>query len=403
MSEERHSALGIRAAQGSATAGTPTPRRGPIVRRGLYALLAVVLLLGIGGARTLILRVVHARALAAATATQAVPFVTVIQAKESPDQESLQLPGTLLGAVESPIYARANGYLRRWYRDIGSEVAKGDLLAEIDTPEIDQQLSQSIAAREQAVANLDLTRTSFERWENLRSKDVVSQQELDERRGAYAQAQANLAAAEAGVRRLQELASFKRVVAPFSGVVTRRNVDVGDLVDAGNGGAGRALFVLSQVDPLRLYVFVPQAYAQLVHAGQDVTVTQPELPGSGFAGRIARTAGAIDTQTRTLQVEITLPNANHRLLPGAFVQVSLHATGRPALTVPTNALLFRGDGIRVAVVDGSSHVKLRPVTVGRDFGTRIEILDGIGSTDRLVVNPADSLADGDEVRIASKS
>jgi len=343
------------------------------------------------------------RSAASESARASVPVVSVDVPQPADALERLELPGTLSPALEAPIYARTSGYLARLHADIGQRVRAGDLLAEIDTPEIDQQLSQSIAAREQAVANLDLTRTSFERWENLRSKDVVSQQELDERRGAYAQAQANLAAAEAGVRRLQELASFKRVVAPFSGVVTRRNVDVGDLVDAGNGGAGRALFVLSQVDPLRLYVFVPQAYAQLVHAGQDVTVTQPELPGSGFAGRIARTAGAIDTQTRTLQVEITLPNANHRLLPGAFVQVSLHATGRPALTVPTNALLFRGDGIRVAVVDGSSHVKLRPVTVGRDFGTRIEILDGIGSTDRLVVNPADSLADGDEVRIASKS
>jgi RND family efflux transporter MFP subunit len=311
---------------------------------------------------------------------------------------TLALPGTLQGFVQAPISARASGYLRRWYKDIGSRVEKGELLADIETPEIDQQLSQAIAARQQAASSLALASSTVERWEALRKKDAVSQQELDERRSADAQARANVAAADANVERLRQTESFKRVVAPFSGVITRRNVDVGDLIDA--GGAGRALFLLAQTDPLRVYVSVPQAYAQLIKPGQEVAVTQAELAGQTFQGKVARTAASIDAATRTMQVEITLPNRDGTLLPGAYVQVALPLQASRTLVIPTNALMFRADGTRVAVLNAAGTVNLRPVKIGRNFGNTVELLEGAAATDRLVLNPPDSLAEGDKLAVA---
>ena len=393
MTDKRHTGMGM---HDMPDAAPPIPR-GKIRRRGAIVILIVLLLLALGGARTVAMRVVHAQTLDQATAEQTQQNVVTIFAQQGQAQQTLQLPGTLLGAIESPIYARANGYLLHWYKDIGAPVKKGDLLAEIETPELDQQLSQSKAARDQSAASLELAHTSYDRWHELRGKDVVSQQELDERQGAYAQAQANVSAASADVRRLEQLTGFKRVLAPFDGVITRRNIDVGDLVNAGNGGAGSALFSESQIDRLRLYVYVPQAYAQLVRAGQQVTVLQSELPGQQFTGTIARTAGAIDQATRTLQIEVSLENEDHKLLPGAFVQVALHTSATPALTVPTNTLLFRGDGTHVATVDDGGKVGMPIVTIGRDFGTRVEILAGITATDHLIVNPPDSIAAGDRV------
>jgi RND family efflux transporter MFP subunit len=229
----------------------------------------------------------------------------------------------------------------------------------------------------------------------------VSQQELDERRSNNAQARANLAAADANVERLRQMKGFNRVVAPFDGVITKRNVDVGDLIDAG-GGAGRALFLLSQTDPLRVYVSVPQTYAQLVKPGQQVVVTQAELRGERFKGEIVRTAASIDAATRTMQVEIRLPNEDDKLLPGAFVQVALGVEASGALTIPTNVLLFRPEGPRVAAVQPDGKVSLRAVKMGRNFGEAIEVLDGLTATDKLVLNPSDSLSDGDVVVISQK-
>jgi len=310
--------------------------------------------------------------------------------------QTLALPGTLQGFVQSPIAARSAGYLRRWTKDIGSRVEKGEVLAEIETPEIDQQLSQAVAAREQAASSMELARSTVERWEGLRKKDVVSQQDLDEKRSSAAQARANLAAADANVQRLRQLEGFKRVVAPFSGVITKRNVDVGDLIDL----SGKPLFTLSQTDPLRVYVNVPQSYAQLVKPGQPVVITQGELRGQSFKGTVARTAASIDTGTRTMQVEIALPNKEGLLMPGAYVQVSLPLQATQSLLVPTNALLFRGEGSRVAVVDKAGRVKLRAVTLGRNYGESVEVLDGVTAADVLVLNPSDSLTDGDEVAVA---
>jgi RND family efflux transporter MFP subunit len=280
---------------------------------------------------------------------------------------------------------------------------KGELLAEIETPEIDQQLSQAIATRAQTASSLELAKGTQERWEALRKKDAVSQQELDEKRSANVQARANVAAADANVERLRQMEGFKRVVAPFAGIITKRNVDVGDLIDAGGGSGARALFVLSQTDPLRVYVNVPQTYAQLIKVGQKVAITQTELPGKRFDGEIVRTAGSIDTTTRTMQVEINLPNKNAMLLPGAFVQVALPLPADASLVIPANALLFRKDGLSVAVVDGNGTVHLRPVQIGRNLGPTIEVLQGVSISDRLVLNPADSLAEGDHVTVSAAS
>jgi RND family efflux transporter MFP subunit len=227
-----------------------------------------------------------------------------------------------------------------------------------------------------------------DRWEGLRKKDVVSQQDLDERRSAVTQSQANLAAADANVQRLRQLESFKRVVAPFDGVITRRNVDVGDLIEAG-GAASRPLFLLSQTDALRVYVNVPQAYAQLIKPGQEVQVTQAEVRGRTFRGQVARTAASIDAATRTMQIEVSLPNRDGALLPGAYVQVALPLQASGSLVVPTNTLLVRAEGTMVALVDAQGRVTLKRVSVGRNFGETFEALDGIDDADRIVLNPPD--------------
>jgi RND family efflux transporter MFP subunit len=398
MSEKRHAGLGIHGLQAHAPAHAV--RRAPAMRRAKIVGIAILVLLAAGALRTVVGKQSQARSLDASTAAHARNFVTTVQPKPSGSTQPLELPGTLQGYVESPIYARASGYVARWYKNIGSRVEKGELLAEIETPEIDQQLSQAVAAREQTVASLGLARSSSERWESLRTRDAVSQQELDERRSTYAQAQANLAAADANVHRLRELESFKRVVAPFSGLVIRRNVDVGDLIDAGNGGIGRSLFTVAQTDPLRLYVNVPQAYAYMIKAGQDVTVTLDEVPGQKFRGTVARTAGAIDTATRTMQTEIALSNRDGKLLPGAYARVVLPGGVSQSLVVPINTLLFRAEGPRVAVVDAGGRVRLQPVTIGRDLGTAIEIASGITANDNLVLNPPDALTDGTVVTLA---
>ena len=403
MSEQRHAALAIHPiAADEEGEHHELPRRRQIVRRTRIAVLVVLALLGVGAARTVYVRVSNARALEAGTAERAIQYVKTALPQTTGTGQTLALPGTLQGFTQSPISARASGYLKRWTKDIGSRVEKGELLAEIETPEIDQQLSQAIAARQQAASGLELAKSTVARWENLRKKDVVSQQDLDERRSALAQSTANLAAADANMQRLRQTEGFKRVLAPFAGVITRRNVDVGDLIDAGGGGGGRALFMLAQTDPLRVYINVPQAYAQLIKAGQPVVVTQAELRGQSFKGEVARTSGAIDTTTRMMQVEVSLPNKDGTLLPGAYVQVSLPLAASQSLTIPANALIFRAEGTRVAVVDSQGRVHLRTVQLGRNYGETVEVLDGLGATDRLVLNPSDSLADGDVVVVAKE-
>jgi len=365
---------------------------------------AVLLVLITAGVVTFLNRKSETDALAKETEAVSVPTVAVVQPQAEPGNDELVLPGNLQAFIESPIFARTNGYLLRWYKDMGSKVEKGELLAAIDTPEVDQELSQARASREQIKAALGLAKISTDRWANLLKSDSVSQQEADQQASGYQQALANLAAADANVRRLEELESFKNVYAPFSGVLTRRNVDPGALINSGAQAAGRELFDIARVDPLRVYVSVPQAYAPNIKAGMKANVTLQEFPGQKFVGTVVRTAEAIDLATRTLNTEVDVPNKDGKLLPGSFGQVHF-ATGTsvPRITIPVNAMLFRAEGAQVAVVDKDGKVHLRPISIGRDFGATLEILGGLDVSDQIIINPSDSLEEGQKVHVAKPS
>jgi multidrug efflux system membrane fusion protein len=388
----RHQQIGIQ----------PPPEVPPAPPRKALMIVGVLLLiLLIAGGFTLWEHVTHERALAKETERETVPTVAVIHPQSEKPDEDLVLPGSLQAYEESPIYARTSGYLVRWYKDIGSRISKGELLAKIDTPEVDQELNQARATRQQTLAQLELAKISADRWENLRKTDSVSAQEADQYVSAYKQSQANLAAADANVRRLEQLEGFKDVYAPFPGVLTRRNVDPGALINAGAGAAGRELFDLARVDPLRVYTSVPQAYAPFIKVGAKTAVTLQEFPGQKFAGTVARTAESIDPVTRTLLTEVDVPNKDGRLLPGSLGEVHFAVgTGVNKVTIPVNAMLFRAEGPRVAVIGSDNKVQLRPINIGRDYGATLEILGGVSPTDQVVVNPADSLEDGQQVNLA---
>ena len=370
------------------------------VKRAKLLVAAIICALVVGVVVIFVLRGFEAAALASATEIHAKQYVTTTTPKMGGEELPLTLPGTLQGVNEATLYARSSGYVLRWTKDIGSSVKKGELLAEIAAPEIDQELSQAAAAQQQSASSEALAKSTAERWKNLREKDAVTQQDLDERLSTYLQAQSNLASAKANTARLRNMQGFNKVVAPFDGVVTSRKIEVGDLVDAGNGGAGKALFSIAQVDPLRLYVFVPQIYAQQVKVGDQVTISLADQGAVEFKGTIARTARAIDTATRTMQVEISVPNPNDAFIAGAYVQVNLPIKqNASALLVPTNVLLFRPDGPRVATVNAEGRVRLSAVKLGTDFGSTVAVTDGLKPDDRIILNPADSLADGDIVTI----
>jgi multidrug efflux system membrane fusion protein len=374
-----------------------------VVRLAKYAAAGIVAILLLGAAAVLLLRIIHARELEDSTAVHARQYVSTTTPQVNNEGMPVTLPGTLFGFIESTVYARSSGYVVRWTKDIGAPVKKGELLAQITAPEVDQQLNQAEATLAQSAASEALAKSTAARWQSLREKDAVTQQDLDERLSAYKQAQSDLAAATANVSRLRSLQGFNNVTAPFDGVVTRRNIDIGDLVNAGNGGTGSALFAVAQVDPLRLYIYVPQAYAHQIRVGDAVTVTLAERVGEKYQGVIARTAGAIDTTTRTMQVEIRVPNPDGALIAGSYVQVLLPIKGESTgMVVPTNVLLFRPSGVYVAVVDGTGRVDLKRVQLGTDFGTAVEVLSGLQQSDQIVINPADSLATGDVVTLAAK-
>jgi multidrug efflux system membrane fusion protein len=382
----------------------PPDRGGAPAGRGKILVGAALLILVTAGAMTFLSRKSESDALAKETEAISVPTVAVVHPQAEDGNDELVLPGNLQAFEESPIFARTNGYLLRWYKDIGSKIQKGELLAAIDTPEVDQELSQARASREQVRSALGLAKISADRWANLRKSDSVSQQEADQQASGYQQALANLAAADANVRRLEQLESFKNVFAPFSGVLTRRNVDPGALINSGAGVAGRELFDVARVDPLRVYVSVPQAYAPSMRVGLKANVTLQEFPGQKFSGTVARTADAIDPATRTLNTEVDVPNKDGKLLPGSFGQVHF-ATGTsvPRITIPVNAMLFRAEGPRVAVVDKDSKVHLRPINIGRDFGATLEILGGLDVSDQIIINPSDSLEEGQQVHLPKES
>ena len=380
---------------------TPPPELPPAPpRKAIIIVVLVVAALAVSGAASMFNRVRAGRALAKETEIDSVATVAVVHPiAEKPDEE-LVLPASLQAYEESPIYARTNGYLLRWYRDIGSHVNQGELLADIDTPEVDQELSQARASRQQSSAQLDIAKISADRWQNLRKTDSVSQQENDMQTNAYQQAVANLAAADANVRRLEQLESFKHVYAPFSGVLVKRNVDPGALINAGS--VGMELFILAKVDPLRVFTNVPQAYSPAIKDGMPAYITLQEIPGQKFRGTVARTAEAIDPATRTLLTEVDVPNKDGRLLRGSFGEVHFSPKiNAEKVTVPVNAMLFRREGPQLAIVGADNKVQLRPITIGRDYGTTLEILGGVSVEDRIIINPADSLEDGQSVNVAA--
>jgi membrane fusion protein, multidrug efflux system len=362
---------------------------------------AFILVLLIAGIVTIVSKLSEKKALAAETERLATPSVSLTHPTQEQSHEELVLPATVQAYKESPIYARTNGYVLHWYKDIGSHVNKGDLLADIDTPEVDQELLQARATRQQIQAQLGLAKSSAERWENLRKSDSVSQQEVDQQVSGYQQAQANLAASDANVRRLQQMEAFKHVYAPFSGVLTKRNIDVGALINAGNAGPDKELFDVAQVDPLRVYVNVPQTYSPAIKIGMKAFLEQGEYAGQQFEGQVVRTSESIDPTTRTLLAEIDVPNHNGKILPGAYAQVHFAAKiNAPRLTVPINTLLFRAEGPRAAVVGSDNKVQLRPIGIGRDYGSAVEVVSGLQASDQIIVNPADSLEDGQQVNVA---
>ena len=363
-------------------------------------LVGIAVVLVIIGIFTLLQRREQYNALAKETEKSAIPTVAVIHPTVEPSQEDLVLPSTLQAYVESPIYARTTGYVKKWYHDIGSHVQKGDLLAEIETPEVDQQLSQARADLGTMQANENLSRITATRFEELIKTDGVSKQEVDNAVGDYAARRAAVASAQANVRRLEELESFKRVYAPFSGVITRRNVDLGNLINAGNGGTAQEMFVLAATDPIRAYVSVPEVYAAAVHTGLAAYLELTQFPGQKFQAKVARTADAIDLSSRTLNTEVDVPNKAGQLLPGGYAQVHLQVgvTGT-RLQVPVNALLFRAEGLRAVVVDANHKTHLQQLAIGRDYGTSLEVLQGLRPDDWIVLNPPDSLDEGMQVNV----
>ena len=371
-------------------------------RKALLIIAFVVIVLAVGGAISMFSRMRATRALERETEIEAIPVVAMVHPSTEAPDEQLVLPASVQAYEESPIFARTNGYLLRWNKDIGSKVAEGELLAEIDSPEIDQELMQARATRQQVAAQLDIAKVSNERWQSLRKTETVSQQEADMQASNYQQAVANLAAADANVRRLEEMESFKRVYAPFSGVVTKRNVDPGALINAGS--TGRPLFNVARVDPLRVFTNVPQSYAPAIKVGMPAFLVLQEFSGQKFTGTIARTAEAIDPATRTLLTEVDVPNPDGKLLPGTFGELHFKAANSaPKLTIPVNAMLFRQEGPRVAVVGPDSKIHLRPIAIGRDYGASLEVLEGVTVEDRIVINPADSLQDGQMVRVSENN
>ncbi len=379
----------------------PQPAAAPVrdaqARRYAYIIAAVALVLAIWG---IVSRLSARNALEHDAAQAALATVLTAQPKRGPGADDLILPGNVQAFFEAPIYARTNGYLKVWHTDIGTQVKKGQLLAEIDTPEVDQQLRQAQADLATAEANYQLARTTNERWKGLLATQSVSQQDADQRAGDAAAKLAARQSANANLARLQETESFKRVVAPFDGVVTQRNTDVGALINAGQN-SGSPLFRVADTHRLRIYVSVPQPYASSIHRGQSAGLVFADRPGKRYTATVANTANALEATSRTLQVELQIDNASGELLPGSYGQVYFDVAGDDnTLRIPVNAVLFRTAGLQVATLDRDHRVHMKTITQGRDFGTEVEVLSGVEPGDTLVLNPPDSITDGMQVRIA---
>jgi RND family efflux transporter MFP subunit len=327
------------------------------------------------------------------------PVVMYVSAKRGSQKGDIVLPASLHAMQEATIYARTNGYLKRWDVDIGDQVKAGQLLAEIEAPEVDRELDQAHASRAQVKANLDLARVTAERYGALLKEEAVSPQEVDEKYGIHEARKADYAAAEANLRRLEQLKSFQRVTAPFSGTIFARNVDVGTLIQAGSASSSGWLFKIAQTDTIRVHAAVPQSSMGMIKTGMTVDLVVPELGERIFPAKVMRSAGAFDSATRTMVVEMHVPNHGGPLLPGMYAQAKINlVNAEPNLQVPINALMIGGDGTRVAVVDAGGVIHIKPVKLGRDFGKEVEILAGLADNDHVINNPRDSLTEGTKVR-----
>ena len=371
-------------------------KKGPIV--------GAIVLLGAVGA---VMWGVSTRTRALGVVTQetrdmAVPAVAVVTPTRSAPQEEIVLPGTIQAFTDAPIYARTNGYLKRWHVDIGARVQAGQLLAEIDTPELDQQLLQARADLSTAQANARLAQTTAERYRDLIQSDSVSRQDLDNANGNLEAREAAVESARANVKRLEQLQAFHRIEAPFAGVITARNTDIGALIDSGSNA--KELFHVAAVNKLRVFVNVPQVYSRAARAGLSADLTLKEFPGRRFTGTLARTANAIEVASRTLLTEIDVDNPRNELLPGSYAEVHIKLpAATTTLQLPVDALIFKADGLQVASVDAHNRVALVTVTSGRDFGDMVEILSGLTGSERVISNPPDSLAPGNIVRVVTQA
>jgi RND family efflux transporter MFP subunit len=360
---------------------------------GLAILIAVVTFWGIHA------RSVSDAALAKETRAAAIPSVDVVHPSMGTTSDEVVLPASVQGFIDSPVYARTSGYLLHWYADIGTRVKKGELLADIQTPELDQQVEQGQSDLATAQANYQLAQITADRWQKLLLKNAVSKQETDQYSSDLNARRAALSAQEANVRRLQQLQGFEKIYAPFDGVITARNTDIGALIQAGENTTPQELFHLSSVDRLRVFVPVPEVYQSVLHSVKQVNLSSDAYPKERFTGTIARSSNAIDPLSRTLRVEVDIDNPKTLLLPGAYVFVHLPLpAASQAPTIPSNALLFRQEGLRVGVVrDG--RVQLVPISIGHDYGDTVEVTAGLSPEDQVVVNPSDSLVSGTRVEI----
>ena len=382
------------------TQSQPSPLQRRLRRTLLYGAVAVcvIIALGIG------LRLRAQAQVKRWTETQAIPTVDVISPQPAAKMQELVLPGTLSAYIDAPIYARIDGYLKRWYVDIGAHVHEGQSLADIETPELDQQIHQVEAELVTAKANDDLDRITAERWKKMLAAQSVSQQEADEKAAAYSVSKSRVDAAQANLQRLKALAAFKHVVAPFDGIVTARNTDVGDLINAGAGGKGRELFRVADEHEARIYVDVPQTEAGKITVGLSAQLELPENPGVMVPAQVADLSQAVSVASRTMQVELLADNANHLLLPGDYVEVHFQIPAPlHVLELPTTSLIFRKEGLQVATVDSANHIVLKPIQIAQERGSVVNVNLGLTPQDRIVDSPPDSITNGELVRIAAGS
>jgi RND family efflux transporter MFP subunit len=338
--------------------------------------------------------------LASTVKSSAIPVVAVVHPEATSKAQEIELPGTTQAFTEAPIYARTSGYLKAWYLDIGAHAKRGQLLAEIETPELDQQLEQAENDLKTAQANLQLAQVTMNRWVYLQKSNVISKQDTDQAVSDFNAKQSTAQSAEANVHRLQKLQEFEHVYAPFDGVITARDTDVGALVQNGNSPGQKELFHLAAIDKLRVYISVPEVYAATIKSGDSVSLTLDEFPGEKFTGTIVRNSNSIDLTSRTLNVEVDVDNPTGRLLPGAYAFVHFKIPGAAgAVTIPTNTLLFRAEGLRVAVVR-NGEVKLVPITIGHDYGSTVEVTSSLTAKDAVIADPSDSIMDGSRVEVA---